>query len=56
MVEKKNAIMLFQAMETLYNDREKVDCFGKNAKIYATENFEQKKLFSHILTDRQRLL
>ena len=55
-VEKKNDKMLSEAMETLYNDREKVDCYGKNAIIHSTEKFEQKRLFSHILDDRKRLL
>ena len=55
-VEKANVKELTQAMETLYIDRESVNCHGENARIFATENFEQEKLFSYILSDRERLL
>lgn len=55
-VEKKDAEMLFEAMDTLYCDREKVESYGQYAKTYATESFEQTKLFSYILADRKRLL
>ena len=55
-VEKKNDEMLFCAMETLYCDRDKVETYGKNAVAYATESFEQRKLFSYILADRKRLM
>lgn len=55
-VEKQNTKMLSKAMELLYNNREKVDCYGQAAQIYVAEKFEQKKLFLHILSDRKRLL
>lgn len=55
-VEKANVKELTKAMETLYIDRASVNCYGENARIFATENFEQEKLFSHILSDRAKLL
>lgn len=55
-VEKGNVNMLIQSMETLYNDRAKVECYGENGQSFVNEKFEQKKLFSHILEDRKKLL
>ena len=55
-IEKQNDELLFQSMELLYCDRSKVEFYGKNAQIYASEAFEQKTFFSHILSDRKRLL
>lgn len=55
-VEKRNDEALFQAMESLYCDRLKVESYGINAQEYATEAFEQNKLFSYILSDRNQLL
>ncbi len=55
-VEKQNSKALYEIMESLYNDRARVESYGKQAPSFAYNAFEQKQLFSHILSDRKKLL
>lgn len=55
-VKKADTASLYEAMQRLKNDPQMLECFGKAAVRFATENFEQTQLFAHILADRKRLL
>ena len=55
-VPKADAEALQKAMETLLADPALGRKLGMAGKKFATEKFEQKMLFAHILKDRQRLL
>lgn len=55
-VPKADAPALTKAMETILTDAALRAEFGEAGRRFATENFEQQKLFAHILKDRQKLL
>lgn len=55
-VKKADVDTLVDAMKKLLNDEQLCKIYGVNAVDFAKNNFEQKKLFEHILEDRKRLL
>ena len=55
-VLKADVKSLQSAMMKILESGELQQKFGEAGKRYATENFEQKRLFSYILEDRQQLL
>lgn len=55
-VEKQNSDELLKAMELLYNDSQLRESFGIEGHRFVVQNFEQKKLLTHILEDRKNLL
>lgn len=55
-VEKADVRSLKEAMEIIRNDRELYQSLASNTLAFAENNFEQGKLFEHILDDRKRLL
>lgn len=55
-VPKADAAALEQAMVKILEDAHLREEFGRAGKALATDNFEQKQLFAHILKDRQHLL
>ncbi len=55
-VPMKNTEALEDAMIKLYSDPDLCLRFGEEGLKYASDRFEQKALFNHILRDRQRLL
>ena len=56
LVKVKDEESLFEGIEKIYLDRERADYFGKNARKYVVENFEQKKLLELIYKNRCQLL
>lgn len=57
LVVKKGSVSdLKNAMKTLYCNYNLRENYGKNAYKFATENFEQNKLFEKIMKDRAELL
>ncbi len=56
LVKKADVDSLVAAMRELANSTEKRQAFGIAAHKFATEKFEQQKLFQAILQDRKRLL
>lgn len=56
LVKKADVESLVAAMRELANSTEKRQAFGIAAHKFATEKFEQQKLFQAILQDRKRLL
>lgn len=56
LVKKADVDSLVAAMRELANSTEKRQAFGIAAHKFATERFEQQKLFQAILQDRKRLL
>ena len=55
-VEKADVRSLKEAMEIIRNDRELYQSLASNTLAFAENNFEQGKLFEHILEDRKKLL
>lgn len=55
-VPAKDVDSLKTAMEKLLVSKELCEQYGNNAKQFAKERFEQKKLFSYIKEDREKLL
>ena len=55
-VKKADADSLKNAIEDLMQNKEKRDKMANKGYIFATEKFEDTKLFGHILEDRNRLL
>ena len=55
-VEKADVKSLKEAMEIIRNDRELYQSLASNTLAFAENNFEQGKLFEHILEDRKKLL
>ena len=55
-IPKKDTDALQAAMEQVLQEPERCVKFGRNGFRFATEKFEQKKLFGYILEDRKRLL
>ena len=56
MVEKANALELYNAMNDMLNSPQEVVRLGEAAQRFAKESFDQNILFNHILEDRKRLL
>ena len=55
-VKKADVASLKEAMLTLYGNKEQYSFMAGNAYSFAKDNFEQKKLFEHIIKDRKMLL
>ena len=55
-VEKADVRSLKEAMEIIRNDRELYQSLASNTLAFAENNFEQGKLFEHIIEDRKKLL
>lgn len=55
-VEKADVKSLKDAMERIRNDGELYQSLASNTLAFAENNFEQGKLFEHILEDRKKLL
>lgn len=55
-VEKADVKSLKEAMERIRTDRELYQSLASNTLAFAENNFEQGKLFEHILDDRKKLL
>lgn len=55
-VPKKDVSALQEAMERMVSSPELCEKFSENGKAYASNNFEQKKLFRKIYEDRKALL
>lgn len=55
-IKKKNADELKEAIMKLYSDRPLAKKLGQAGLENVRENYEQKKLFRHILADRRKLL
>lgn len=55
-VKKADVDTLVDAMKKMLNDEQLCKIYGVNAVDFAKNNFEQEKLFKHILEDRKRLL
>ena len=55
-VEKADVKSLKEAMEIIRDDRELYQSLASNTHSFAEENFEQMKLFEHILDDRKVLI
>ena len=55
-VEKADVKSLKEAMKIIRNDRELYQSLAPNTLAFAENNFEQGKLFEHILDDRKKLL
>lgn len=55
-VEKKNVNDLFAAMEKLMTDKDLRNSCSECARVYVSENFEQKTFLVEVLKDRKKLL
>lgn len=55
-VKKADVDTLVDAIKKMLNDEQLCKIYGVNAVDFAKNNFEQEKLFKHILEDRKRLL
>ncbi len=56
LIEKKNVELLEKAMTEMLNDKEKLKIYGKNAREFVLQHFEQKMFLEEVLKDRKRLL